>query len=173
MKTEVLIISAHGTKSESDKNLTFPIVNLQCKYNGNQNQAQHSLAVKELIIEWNDYQSEICGYIHCDAIDDAISKNPRSYHTRVDEDRKREQNTKELLRFVKSPGRKTSFIKVPTDELNFFNLDMKKFKTQRTDRYRTDSFNHDVEISLKSLFNANEVLPIQHAHITVEVRIVH
>ena len=54
MKTKVLIINAHARKTESDKNLTFPIVNLQCKYNGNQNQAQHSLAVKELIIEWND-----------------------------------------------------------------------------------------------------------------------
>ena len=173
MKTEVLIINAHARKTESDKNLIFPIVNLQCKYNGNQNHAQHYLAVKELIIEWNDYQTEICGYIHCEAIEDAISKNARSYHTKVDEDRKRGQNMKELLRLVKSPGRKTSFIKVPNDELNFVHLDMKKFKTQRTDRFRTDSFNHDVEISLKSLFNANEVLPIQHAHITVELRIVH
>ena len=80
---------------------------------------------------------------------------------------------KELLCFVKPPGRKTSFIKIPTNERIFASLDMKKFKTQRTDRYQTDSFNHDVEISLKPLFDANEVLPIKHSHITVEIHIVH
>ena len=173
MKTETLNISAYGRKTESDHNLTFPIVNLQCKYNGNINRAKYSLAVQELIIEWNDSQTEMCGYIHCDAIEDAISKNARSYHTKVDEDRKREQNMKELLCFVKPPGRKTSFIQIPTNELRFASLDMKKFKTHRTDRYQTDSFNHDVEISLKPLFDANEVLPIKHSHITVEIHIVH
>ena len=72
----------------------------QC--HSNTNQAQYSLAVKELIIEWDNYQTENCGYIHCDAIEDVISKNARSYHTKVDEDRKREQNMKQLLRFIKS-----------------------------------------------------------------------
>ena len=172
MTSEVLIISAHGRKTESNENLAFPIVNLQCQYRGNgQNRAHYSLAVKELIIEWDNYQTENCGYIHCDAIEDVISQNARSYHTKVDEDRKREQNMKELLRFIKSPGRKLSFIQIPTNELHFVSLDMKKFKTQRTDRYRTDSFNHEVEISLKPLFDTNVVLPIKHAHITVEIRI--
>ena len=33
------------------------------------------LAVEELIIEWEDYQAEVVGYIHCEACEDLIDKS--------------------------------------------------------------------------------------------------
>ena len=63
---------------------------------------------KELIIEWEDYQAGIAEYVYCKACEDLIESE---WFNHVDEnfDGQKYQNpndSKQLLRFVKSPGLK-------------------------------------------------------------------
>lgn len=127
------------------------------------------IAVKELIIEWDDYQTEVSGVVSC--ADCLLFSRTRRL---VDSN---------LLRFVKPPGRKTCFITVPDEEMKFIPLRADKFEmlskhtpveTNRSlivKRKHTIIPNENIELKLKPLFDENTVLPIKNAHITVELSI--
>lgn len=92
------------------------------------------IAVKELITEWQDYQTEVCGYIHCDACEDFIDKSLHFNHAILDETEMQGKNKKackEILRFVKSPGLKTTVVKVNAADLKFHPIDLKPCKIER------------------------------------------
>ena len=187
MRTEKFIISAFGRKNKNDQNFTFPITRTRAKYESKfgitkmKYPQSFSMAVKELIIEWDDYQTEVCGYLHCQAIQDTIcGEENQSYllhqqsgllHTAVDRAQKQNINSKQLLCFVKPPGRKASFIRIQKDEMHFHTLniaDQAKTQMVRASEY----VEHDIELQIKSLFNENEVLPIKNAQVTVEFHVV-
>ena len=80
----------------------------------------------------------------------------------------------QLLRFVKKPGLKTTFIQIASENMNFLTLDMKLIPIDSYDRRtRIDSNiivgTGDIKLHLHSLFDENEILPIKNAHITVEI----
>ena len=173
-KNDVLIINAHGRRKTINNgrygsiegNFIFPIVNLK-NISGGYPSPKYYLVIKELIIEWAtnqqsnaNNQAEVCGYIHCDGICDVIAENrwiDLIEHTEIDKNQKETQNTKDLFRFTKLPGRKTSHFKQATNEANLCLLDIEKFKQ------------NDVELEIKSLFDSKKLLPIKHAYITVEI----
>ena len=134
------------------------------------------IAVKELIIEWEDYQTEVSGYVHCKSCSDLVEKSELFHHTSeisVDDEYKFENNTKQLLRFVKSPGLRYTNITIQKEDLEFFPIDLNHCDTVSIQE-KLDHFNlevrreHCLECELRPLFD-NEHLPIKHAHITVEV----
>ena len=174
IKKDVLTISAHGHKNtdKSGTSFIFPIVNLKCNSVNDCTSPKYYLAIKDLVIEWStnyrnndNNQAEECGYIHCDGIQDAITENPLSEYTQIDKKLGKAQNMKDLFRFVKPPGRKTSHFKIATNEANLFLLDMKKFKQNPKNESR-----YDVELAMKPIF-AQRSLPIRNAYITVEIHI--
>ena len=86
------------------------------------------------------------------------------------------QNKKQLLRFVKKAGVKTSSIQIPKDKMTFYTLDLRDVKQTFEEELREkEGFNryirrqHEIILHLKSLFDDNEILPIKNAHITVEI----
>ena len=74
------------------------------------------IAVKELIIEWEDYQAEIAGYVHCKACEDLIYQSEWFNHHRLED----HNDSKQLLRFVKSPGLKLQISGFRKMIFNFF-----------------------------------------------------
>ena len=179
--------SAYGKKDNSKENIKFDIIKVETKFNlkhgpcniydnsmhGNMiAPTKMAIAVKELVIEWDDYQTEACGYIQCKGIQD-----PTEYYLNMNgslekdqSNRKPGQNMIQLLRFVKKPGLKTTFIQIASENMNFQTLDMKLIPIvlyqRRSKKFvRTD----DIELRLHSLFDENEILPIKNAHITVEI----
>ena len=82
-------------------------------------------------------------------------------------------NFKQLLEFVKPPGRKTMFIQVATEQLVYIPVDLAKLKKISGNlgpperKYSTRM--SQLECKLTSLFDENEVLPIKNAHMTVEI----
>ena len=129
------------------------------------------IAVKELIIEWQDYQRETAGYIYCRSCDDQIAECSWLHHLIENED-----DTKILLRFVKAPGLKTTILKIDKGDLEFIPISIEKCevlnsiqqKRQRA-KYSEIRREHRFECEIRSLFDKNETLPIKHAHITVEI----
>ena len=195
MSTEKFTISAFGRKNKNDENLTFPIARAISKSNAKPpfNQPNFSMAVRELIIEWDDYQTEVCGYLYCRGIGDptdpirfmqnqAYKKAGGGWiHTAVDEATKQNINSKQLLCFVKPPGRKTSFIRISKDEMHFYTLNMNNlefceralpgrahFPVHYPDGHRE----FDINIQIRSLFDEKEVLPIKNAQVTVELHVI-
>ena len=179
--------SAYGQKDNSKENIKFDIIKVETKFNLKHgpcniyDNSKHgymiaptkmAIAVKELVIEWDDYQTEACGYIQCKGIQD-----PTEYYLNMNgslekdqSNRKPGQNMIQLLRFVKKPGLKTTFIQIASENMNFQTLDMKLIPIvlyqRRSKKFvRTD----DIELRLHSLFDENEILPIKNAHITVEI----
>ena len=64
--------SAYGQKDNNEENIKFSIIKVETKFNlkhGNMNResmnmispTKMGIAVKELVIEWDDYQTEACG----------------------------------------------------------------------------------------------------------------
>ena len=141
------------------------------------------IAVKELIIEWEDYQAEIAGYVHCKACEDLIDQsewfNHYSENSDIENsDTKRLENpndSKQLLRFVKSPGLKTTNIKVQKEDLQFFPVNLKQCGVEsvveeeivvgKSLQVRRE---HRLDCEIRPLFD-NQQLPIANAHITVEI----
>ena len=130
--------SAYGQKDNNEENIKFSIIKVETKFNlkhGNMNResmnmispTKMGIAVKELVIEWDDYQTEACGYIQCDGIQDPTeySLDMNGSLERDQSNRKPGQNMIQLLRFVKKPGLKTTFIQIASENMNFLTLDMK------------------------------------------------
>lgn len=73
---------------------------------------------------------------------------------------------------MKSPGLKTTIVKIDTPDLNFQPVDLKLCRVARTAESNSEMRReHMLELDIRSLFDENEVLPIKHAHITVEIHI--
>ena len=138
------------------------------------------IAVKELIIEWQDYQNEVAGIIYCSASSDTMRNTwiepvfqpPNHRPDLTKPHTKQKDNFKQLLHFVKPPGRKTTFVKIPTDEVQYTPIDLRKCPiyssfTQGGRAWAMKRFT--LECELKSLFDENEILPIKNAHMTVEI----
>ena len=140
------------------------------------------IAVKELIIEWEDYQAEIEGYVHCKACEDLIdqsewfnhcSENSNSENSDINR-LENPNDSKQLLRFVKSPGLKTTNIKVQKEDLQFFPVNLKQCGVESVNeeeivvgkslQVRRE---HRLDCEIRPLFD-NQRLPIANAHITVE-----
>ena len=139
-----------------------------------------AIAVKELVIEWDDYQIEACGYIQCDGVQDLTEYflNMNGLLERHPAGRKSGQNMVQLLRFVKKPGLKTTFIQIAKENMNFQILDMKLFPSFSSEGFSSESDNRlvridDIKLQLKSLFDENAILPIKNAHITVEIHAIY
>lgn len=137
------------------------------------------IAVKELIIEWEDYQAEVAGYIHCGVCVDLMKKskilNPALKGPGVSTESNEIQN---LLTFVKAPGLKTTLTKINKEDLEFFPIDIEqcevinlveKIKKYYNAEELETRKEHKLECEIRSLFDENKVLPIRHAHITVEI----
>ena len=89
-----------------------------------------------------------------------------------------ENEVKNLLTFVKSPGLKTTIIKIKKEDLEFFPIDISQCQIVNLHEKKIEGHNfvqletrmeHKLECEIRSLFDVNEVLPIKHAHITVEI----
>ena len=80
-------------------------------------------------------------------------------------------DTNQLLRFVKQPGLKTTYIKKDQEELDFYPIDLNKCKIATEIKKSNDTTirENNLECELRSLWKENEKLPIKHAHITVEI----
>ena len=93
----------------------------QTKFGKQMTKLKCSIAVKELIIEWEDYQTEACCYVQCDAI-----KDQRDYEFDINGSliiaESLPKVMKPLLRFVKKPGLRTTFIQIPDEKITFHNL---------------------------------------------------
>ena len=132
----------------------------------------YCIAVKELVIDWDDYRTEVCGYVQCDGVQD-ISNFTLNMEGSLKKSRPDEyQNKKQLLRFVKKPGLRTSFIQIPQEKMIFHALDLRDVKQTFEQEIRETNYirrKHEIILHLKSLFDENEILPIKNAHITVEI----
>lgn len=131
------------------------------------------IAVRDIIIEWEDYQAEFCGYIYCSACDDQVERSAWLSHVRNDSDDSKEKNeneSKQLLRFGKSPGRKTTIVKIETNDLKFHCIDLNQCLVLTKGECRVAvRREHYLECEIRSLFDENEILPIKNALITVEI----
>ena len=137
---------------------------------------KYLIAVKELIIEWTDYQSEFSGCVHCEACEDPLLNSGWFLNDYADSNLEFNENDengyKRLLRFVKPPGRKMTFVNIEKDELQFFPIDLQRCIPHVS---YTSSVNKqtkgivDLECEIRSLFDKNELLPIKNAHMTVEI----
>ena len=135
------------------------------------------IAVKELIIEWEDYQAEVAGYIHCEACEDLIDKSGLFNNERSGE--KKYENpcdSKQLLRFVKSPGLRTTHIKVGNEDLAFLPIELKNCKEKSIIEEDYKSWNrfyvkreHQLDCEIRPLFDTTQHLPIKYAHVTFEI----
>ena len=134
------------------------------------------IAVRELIIEWDDYQREVSGYIHCKGCADLVEESRWLIHSKEnsDDDRyKLENNGKQLLRFVKSPGLKNTNMKIKKEDLEFFPIDLNQcdiaaLYEEEHGKCLQVRREHHLECEIRPLFD-NEPLPIKYAHITVDV----
>ena len=136
-------------------------------------EGQYFIAVKELVIEWEDYQNEYCGYVECLQCECEVMKNMNSERKWVNcitatpsyIDLNKD---KQLLRFVKPPGRKNTFIHIPNEEEAYYGLKLDKRSTPFGNKRRRL---HEIQCAIRPMFDENEVLPIKYAHITVEIMI--
>ena len=174
---EVLIVSRYGEKDEKN-NVWFRFSDLvtEEKHNSNLNSlppamypvgfpgTHYSIAVKELVIEWKDYQDEFCGYVEC------LNMNENSVRTWQKGllNRSNSNRGKQLLRFVKPPGRKTTFIQV--ENVTYFGLHLQR-TGEKEGFYPKWQRKHEIECAIKPMFDENGVLPIKNAHLTVEIKI--
>ena len=144
------------------------------------------IAVKELIIEWEDYQAEIAGYVHCNAREDLIHQSDwfEKWSKKIDSENsdvnksKNSNDAKQLLRFVKSPGLKTTNIKIQKEDLEFFPIELKQCETKleileeivvgKSLQVRRE---HQLDCEIRPLFDKKQPLPIKYAHITVEIHL--
>ena len=128
-----------------------------------------SIAVKELIIEWDDFQTEVAGAISCE---DGLKYR---FHRRSEDSN--------LIRFVKPRGRKICLIKIPQHELNFVDFLSDSFEHVVSDVHSLNNpydpvaqkrhslnINENIELKIKPLFG-KEILPVQSAHMTVELSV--
>jgi len=142
------------------------------------------IAVKELIIEWEEYQAEIAGYVHCEACEDLIDQSEWFNHdselsnSEISNISSPENlnDSKQLLRFVKSPGLKTTNVKIQEEDLEFFPINLKQCKVKsvieeeivagKSLQVRRE---HYLDCKIRPLFDETQALPIKYAHITVEI----
>ena len=131
------------------------------------------VAVKELVIEWDDYQAEVSGCIRCLACEDRVpDSHVLTHYYKTDKTmHKNHIDTNQLLRFVKQPGLKTTYIKIDKEDLDFHRLELDKCKIATEIKKDNDMTirENNLECELHSLWNENEKLPIKHAHLTVEI----
>ena len=89
-----------------------------------------------------------------------------------------ENKVKNLLTFVKSPGLKTAIIKIKKEDLEFFPIDISQCQIVNRLENKIKGYNfeklekrmeHKLCCEIRSLFDENKVLPIEHAHIAVEI----
>ena len=130
-----ITVSADGRRNNnSEEHISISLISLATKFHfsngqGDQNnfgkqitQLKCSIAVKELIIEWEDYQTEACCYVQCDAIKEQCDyKFDINGSLIIDESQRKVM--KPLLRFVKQSGLRTTFIQIPGEKKYFSQLD--------------------------------------------------
>ena len=66
-----ITVSADGRRNNnSEEHISISLINLATKLSREKliSPIKCSIAVKELIIEWEDYQTEACCYVQCDGI---------------------------------------------------------------------------------------------------------
>ena len=169
---EWITVSRYGEKDEKN-GVSFPIATLIIDWDfesGNLSfpigfpESKYSIAVNELLIEWEDYQNEVCGYVECLSCEDEILLNQTKRRSSVYwADKKPEYHNlkkdKQILRFVKPPGRKFTHIRI--EDRKFYGLELDSSSTRM----------HEIQCALRSMFDENEVLPIKNAHLTVEIKL--
>ena len=159
-------ISRYGEKDQ--KNIfSFPIARLMTEFDFDSATtypegfygSQYFIAVKELVIEWEDYQNEVCGYVECLDCEDEVLKNRNQGVNWVEKNPKHcdLEKDKQILRFVKPAGQKITFLKI--ENQNYYGLDLEGPGL------------HEIQCAIKPMFGESEVLPIKNAHITVEIKI--
>ena len=109
-----ITISRYGEKDEKN-GVSFPIAILIIDWDfesGNLSypigfpESKYFIAVNELLIEWEDYQNEVCGYVECLSCEDEVLLGPTKRRYSVYwADKKPEYHNlkkdKQILRFVK------------------------------------------------------------------------
>ena len=129
------------------------------------------IALKELIIEWKDIQSELVGYVHCDACFETVDPNREPVWITTPHD-KNEDYVK-LARFVKEPGRKITLLEIKKSDMQFFPIKLWSIVSERKIYdYSGTEINRKycpLEVEIRSFFEEDEILPIKHACITVEI----
>ena len=141
---------------------------------------KYFIAVKELIIEWQDNQTEVTGCIILPSADGTDQCRWLEYPYDLpefpqipDAHRRQVYNFQQLLRFVKPPNRKTLYIQVPTEKQVYIPIELFKCRIiESSNEVLDEEFStksHRLECKIIPLFYQNEVLPIKNAQITVEI----
>ena len=84
-------------------------------------------------------------------------------------------DAKQLLRFVKSPGLKTTNINIQKEDLEFFPIELNQCETEKeiSEEMVGKSLQvrriHQLDCEIRPLFDQKQPLPIKYAHITVEI----
>ena len=136
-----ITVSADGRRNNnSEEHISISLINLTTKFHfsngqGDQNNfgklispIKCSIAVKELIIEWEDYQTEACCYVQCDGIN-SQRDNEFDINGSLIMDESRPKTSKPLLCFVKKPGLKTTFIQIPDEKIIFHSLALNEWSS--------------------------------------------
>ena len=134
---------------------------------------QYYIAVKELVIEWEDYQNEYCGYVECLQCEWEVLKNMNSEGKWVNciQGYIDLNKDKQLLRFAKPPGIKNTFIHIPNEEEAYYGLDLPLTVRGCLRGNGLQHELHEIQCAIKPMFDESEVLPIKYAHITVVIMI--
>ena len=173
---ERITVSRYGEKNDENV-FTFRLLELITEKEGNIfskphpvgfPRGQYYIAVKELVIEWEEYQKEYCGYVECSQCECEVLKNMNSRRRWANgiEGYINLNKDKQLLRFAKPPGIKNTFIHIPNDEEAYYGLDL-----PLTVRGCLQHELHEIQCAIKPMFDESEVLPIKYAHITVVIMI--
>lgn len=167
-----LDISAYGQRDDkSNENISISLINLATEFHFSNGEADQnnlftlitpiecSIAVKEVLIEWEDYQSEACCIVQCDEVNKQRG-NELDINGSLILDESRPKVTKPLLRFVKKPGLKTSFIQIPDEKLIFHRLALKDLSSIYTANFEEikqniERYEQDIEDLRKEINDAS------------------
>ena len=163
---DCITISRYGEKDQRNI-FSFPIARLMTEFDFDSVKtfpegfpgSQYFITVNELVIEWENDQNEVCGYVECLDCEDEVLKNQNRGINWVEKNPKHYdlEKDKQILRFVKPSGEKITIIKIENQK--YYGLELE------------GPGMHEIECAIKPMFDENEVLPIKNAHITVEIKI--
>ena len=68
-----ITVTAFSRKNSSEENISFSLIDVETKFKKHFTRwahmvspANYDIALEELIMEWDDYRTEVCGYVQCD-----------------------------------------------------------------------------------------------------------
>ena len=148
------------------------------------------IAVKELIIEWEDYQAEFAGYVHCKACEDLIDQSEWFNHNSENSDIEKNSHWKfwhkqfrkskcfkPTASFCEITGSKNYKYQDSERKSSIFPVNLKQCRVESVIEEEIVVGNslqvrreHRLNFQIRPRFYMNsQPLLIKHAHITVEI----